>query len=47
MSKMQLWVGDTGEQAQGMPEVQDQAGCQEDEEELKTGIMLLLSMPYR
>ena len=32
MSKMPLYLGDEGEQAQGLSQMQDQAGYQEDQE---------------
>ena len=35
MSEMPLWMGDKGEQAQGLPKVQNQAGYKEIKEDLK------------
>jgi hypothetical protein len=34
MSEMPLWMGDKGEQAQGLPKVQNQAGYKEIKEGL-------------
>jgi hypothetical protein len=34
MSEMPLWMGDKGEQAQGLPKVQNQAGYKEIKEDL-------------
>jgi len=34
MSQMQLFMGDEGEQTKGLPQVQDQIGCEENEKGL-------------
>jgi hypothetical protein len=44
MSKMPLWMGDKGEQAQGLPQVQNQARYQKNKEDLSLDFGLIIGV---
>ena len=44
MSKMPLYLGDEGEQAQGLSQMQDQAGYQEGKEDLKAILEITITI---